>query len=267
MTCSATARTILRTGFAITYYPEQPSASNMIGQQVPYTISQNVSFATNPTDFSTVRTIADPFPAIVPGEAAHDRGAAGGQPARARAFVRERDTLRRAVAPRHRPPAVRRDGARAHLRGKRRQAHRVLLQPQRGAAWDWHAGIPPLDSATQPIERHAAMRSQEQLQLSQRPAEAHPAFPQRAAASRELHVREVARLRRVGGERRRRGRAIPRPSRTSGRDTVHPGSTCAIAPWSAGSTSCRGDPTGTGCARAAFSAKSSEAGSLPGSRR
>ena len=45
-------RTILRTGFAITYFPEQPSASNMIGQQVPYTISQNVSFATNPTDFS-----------------------------------------------------------------------------------------------------------------------------------------------------------------------------------------------------------------------
>ena len=37
----------------------------MIGQQVPYTISQNVSFATNPTDFSTVRTIDDPFPAIV----------------------------------------------------------------------------------------------------------------------------------------------------------------------------------------------------------
>ena len=57
--------TILRTGFGITYYPEQPSASNMIGQQVPYTISQNVSFATNPTDFSTVRTLDDPFPAIV----------------------------------------------------------------------------------------------------------------------------------------------------------------------------------------------------------
>src|SRR4051812_29024119 len=58
------ATTILRTGFGITYYPEQPSASNMIGQQVPYTISQNVSFATNPTDFSTVRTIDNPFPAI-----------------------------------------------------------------------------------------------------------------------------------------------------------------------------------------------------------
>jgi hypothetical protein len=56
--------TILRTGFGITYFPEQPSASNMIGQQVPYTISQNVSFATNPTDFSTIRRIEDPFPAI-----------------------------------------------------------------------------------------------------------------------------------------------------------------------------------------------------------
>jgi hypothetical protein len=58
--------TILRTGFAITYYPEQPSASNMIGQQVPYTISQNVSSVTNPTDFSTVRVIDNPFPPIVP---------------------------------------------------------------------------------------------------------------------------------------------------------------------------------------------------------
>ena len=57
--------TILRTGFAITYYPEQPSASNMIGQQVPYTISQNVSFPTNPTNFGAVRTIDDPFPPIV----------------------------------------------------------------------------------------------------------------------------------------------------------------------------------------------------------
>jgi Carboxypeptidase regulatory-like domain/TonB dependent receptor-like, beta-barrel/TonB-dependent Receptor Plug Domain len=57
--------TILRTGFGITYFPEQPSASNMIGQQVPYTISQNVNFATNPTDFSAVRTIDDPFPPIV----------------------------------------------------------------------------------------------------------------------------------------------------------------------------------------------------------
>jgi hypothetical protein len=56
--------TILRTGFAITYFPEQPSASNMIGQQVPYTISQNVSFDVTPVNFGAVRTIDDPFPAI-----------------------------------------------------------------------------------------------------------------------------------------------------------------------------------------------------------
>ena len=59
------ASTILRTGFAITYFPEQPSASNMIGQQVPYTISQNVSSETNPTNFAAVRTIDNPFPPIV----------------------------------------------------------------------------------------------------------------------------------------------------------------------------------------------------------
>jgi hypothetical protein len=58
------ATTILRSGFAITYFPEQPSASNMVGQQVPYTISQNVNFPTNPANFAVVRTIEDPFPAI-----------------------------------------------------------------------------------------------------------------------------------------------------------------------------------------------------------
>jgi len=58
------ASTILRSGFGITYFPEQPSASNMIGQQVPYTVSQNVSFPTNPTDFSAVRTIDNPFPPV-----------------------------------------------------------------------------------------------------------------------------------------------------------------------------------------------------------
>jgi hypothetical protein len=58
-------RTILRSGFGISYYPEQASASNLLGQQVPYTISQNVSSETNPLDFSVVRTLDNPFPAIV----------------------------------------------------------------------------------------------------------------------------------------------------------------------------------------------------------
>jgi hypothetical protein len=57
--------TILRSGFGISYYPEQASASNLLGQQVPYTISQNVSSETNPLDFSTVPTLNNPFPPIV----------------------------------------------------------------------------------------------------------------------------------------------------------------------------------------------------------
>ncbi len=59
------ARTILRAGYGISYFPEQASASNLLGQQVPYTVSQNISnIATNPTDYSNVPTIANPFPPV-----------------------------------------------------------------------------------------------------------------------------------------------------------------------------------------------------------
>ena len=60
------ARTILRTGFGITYFPDPHSASNLLGINVPFAISQNVNHETNPLDMSTLRTIADPFPTIVP---------------------------------------------------------------------------------------------------------------------------------------------------------------------------------------------------------
>jgi hypothetical protein len=58
------ATTVLRTGYGISYYPLPHSASNMIGQQVPYTISQNFSSETNPLDFSRVPRISNPFPPI-----------------------------------------------------------------------------------------------------------------------------------------------------------------------------------------------------------
>ncbi len=206
--------TILRTGFAITYYPEQPSASNMIGQQVPYTISQNVSFATNPTDFSTVRTLDDPFPAIAQVKPLHHRRTAGRQPARARALVRERNAVRGAVAPRRRAPRARRAGRGAHLRRQRRQAHRVLLQPQRDTAGHRLAGIAAADPAAQSPQQHAAVRSAQPLDVSQRSAESHAAVPRRAAAPRQLHLRQVARLWRLGGERCGRRRAVRRRSPT-----------------------------------------------------
>jgi Carboxypeptidase regulatory-like domain/TonB-dependent Receptor Plug Domain len=60
------ARTILRTGFGITYFPDPHAAGNLHGLNVPFVISQNVNHETNPLDMSTLRTIVDPFPPIVP---------------------------------------------------------------------------------------------------------------------------------------------------------------------------------------------------------
>lgn len=59
-------KTIIRGGYAIAYFPEQPSGSNFLGEQVPYVVSQlpfgNIPI--NPTDFTNIPTIARPFPAI-----------------------------------------------------------------------------------------------------------------------------------------------------------------------------------------------------------
>jgi hypothetical protein len=55
-------RMVLRTGYGISYFPDPYSASNLLGQTVPYTISQNFSTETNPTSFANVRTINQPFP-------------------------------------------------------------------------------------------------------------------------------------------------------------------------------------------------------------
>ena len=60
------ASTILRTGFGITYFPSPYAAGNLNHLNVPFVISQNVQHETNPLDFSSVRTIANPFPPIVP---------------------------------------------------------------------------------------------------------------------------------------------------------------------------------------------------------
>jgi len=61
---SGDSKNILRAGYGISYYPLAQSASNLLGQQVPYTISQNYSVETNPSDFSRVPLISNPFPPI-----------------------------------------------------------------------------------------------------------------------------------------------------------------------------------------------------------
>ena len=61
------ASTILRTGFGITYFPSPYAAGNLNHLNVPFVISQNVQHETNPLNqMAGVRTIADPFPPIVP---------------------------------------------------------------------------------------------------------------------------------------------------------------------------------------------------------
>ncbi|MGC4014791.1 MAG: TonB-dependent receptor [Luteolibacter sp.] len=59
-------KTVIRAGFGRTFFPVNPSGSNMLGEQVPYTISQAPfgNIATNPVDYTVIPTIARPFPAI-----------------------------------------------------------------------------------------------------------------------------------------------------------------------------------------------------------
>src|SRR6185503_3175843 len=59
-------RTVLRTGFGITYFPSPYAAGNLNHLNVPFAISQNVATENNPLDMSVLRTIANPFPPIVP---------------------------------------------------------------------------------------------------------------------------------------------------------------------------------------------------------
>lgn len=59
-------KTVVRGGYGISYFPEPYSASSLLGQQVPYTISQNFAPEVNPVDFSRVPTIDNPFPPIQP---------------------------------------------------------------------------------------------------------------------------------------------------------------------------------------------------------
>jgi hypothetical protein len=63
-------RWVVRGGYAISHFPEPHSASNLLGQQVPYTISQTVAPEAFPSAAAftsgALRNISDPFPAIIP---------------------------------------------------------------------------------------------------------------------------------------------------------------------------------------------------------
>ena len=60
------AKNVLRAGYGRSYFPIPHSASNMIGNQVPYSISQNYSVETNPLVYTPDRVprLSNPFPPI-----------------------------------------------------------------------------------------------------------------------------------------------------------------------------------------------------------
>lgn len=60
-------KTVIRGGYGISYFPLNPSGSNFLGQQVPYTVSQNYNPAVYPlgSQMASVPTINNPFgPAV-----------------------------------------------------------------------------------------------------------------------------------------------------------------------------------------------------------
>ena len=61
------AKNVLRAGYGRAFFPIAESASNLLGQQVPYTISQNYSVETNPLVYTPDRVprLSDPFKPIV----------------------------------------------------------------------------------------------------------------------------------------------------------------------------------------------------------
>ncbi len=60
-------KTVIRSGYGLSYFPLQPSASNLLGQQIPWVISQDLgNIPVNPINWSVIPTIDNPFPPVTP---------------------------------------------------------------------------------------------------------------------------------------------------------------------------------------------------------
>ena len=97
--------------------------------------------------------------------------------------------------------------ARARVRRQRAEAPHALLQPERDPTRSRHAGFAPAAAA----DRRASPTCCSAIRATARPTmrgtlKLQQRFTRRPAVPRELHLRQVARLRQLGGERRRRGR-------------------------------------------------------------
>ncbi len=60
-----TGKTVLRGGYGISYFPEPYAAGNLLGQNIPLSVSQSYANDPTPANFATVTTINRPFPTPV----------------------------------------------------------------------------------------------------------------------------------------------------------------------------------------------------------
>ncbi|HWQ31410.1 MAG TPA: TonB-dependent receptor [Blastocatellia bacterium] len=62
---SGNGRMVLRGGYGISYFPEPYAAGNLLGQNIPLSVSQSFTNEVTPADFSAVTLINRPFPTPV----------------------------------------------------------------------------------------------------------------------------------------------------------------------------------------------------------
>ncbi len=199
------ARTILRTGFGITYFPDPPVREQPAGHQCAVRDFTERESRDKPARHVEAANDRRPVPHDRTGETADDSRADRGQPPRAGPQLRERDAVRRAVASRDRAPAVLDHAAGVVVRRQRREAPHRLLQPERGAAGTGIAAVASAAPADCDRQQHAAVRPAQPVDVQCRHGQVPAAIHQRPAVPGQLHLRQIARLRRVGRQRRRCG--------------------------------------------------------------
>ena len=198
-------KTVVRTGYAISYFPELPSGSNMLGEQVPYVVSQTPfgNIPVNPTDWTNIPVISKPFPAIQtvkPRTTAELNAANIG--VLGHGFLNQTPSdddleFQRAAADRQD------NGRRDRLRRQPQHPSAVRLQPERDSARHRHASLAPSVATAVESQQHQCVRPAQLLLLPWTRDKARKTVLFRAAIHGRLHVVEEPRLWRLGCERRR----------------------------------------------------------------
>ena len=236
---SGNATTVLRTGYGITYFPIPHSAGSMIGLQPPWAISQNFSTETNPLNYSNLPLISQPFQPI---QVVQPRTTAELNAANPRVLGHsfENETpytqqwhlgIERALFTNYMVEVGYIGSAGKHLILRYNPNE---VQPGLGSQASRRL-IPELSNISNMVQFDPRNRSTYHagiLKVQRR-------FSQRPAVPLELHVVEVARLRRLGGERRRPDGRSADGHQPGRRARDRPASTCGTASSSAASTSCR----------------------------